>query len=236
MATDGNVTKNVIVARGVFTAFRSPTANLYEKTTNTQEKIDGLWLKKGTADHQRKIWTSGSRAVSLATKQRSYVPEVSGISDFNYAEDTKPLDVVEGSGFHANLPLLDGQTVAIGDELEPGTGGFTQKRAQGQKVGLALEAKAASGANADLRAEVSLDDTTFWTTETLSASANSIILTTVPRVVNLVEITSGTITGGKILMESGTVASGEAKVDYTTGKISFHASDAPVNVFVRYQI
>jgi len=236
MASEGNVSKNKIVSDDIYSKYKSTTFERYEKTTDTQEKTDGLWGIRGSSDYQGKIWASGSRALFLFTKAREYIPEVSSISDNNYSEDTKPMSAVQGSGFRAYVPLLDGETVAPGDELSPTTGGKTIKRLQGQKVAIALETKAASGSDEDLLVSVSLDSPSNWTTETLSASANSIVLTNIPIVVNLVEITSGTITGGKILMESGTVVSGEAKVDYSTGKISFHASDAPVNVFVRYMI
>jgi len=234
MSSDGNVTKNTIVNNKTFGEFESTTLSRYEKTTDTQEKIDGLWLKRGSSDYQAKIWTAASKAIALATKARNYIPEVSGVSDNAYQQDGEALSAVQGSGFRAHVPLINGSAVTLGDEVEPATGGKTQKRAQGQKVGIALETVTASGADADLLIEVDLSDTKIWCEETLSAAANSVVLSNVPYLVDLVEVTTGDITGGKIKMVSGTVASGEVDVDYANSKLSFHASDAPVNVYVRY--
>lgn len=236
MSSAGNVSKNQIVNNKTFSEFQSKTLSRYEKTTNDQEKVDGLWLKKGSSDYQAKIWTAASRAIALATKARAskYIPEVSGVSDNNYQQDTKPLSAVQGSGFRAYVPLLDGQSVTIHDEIEPTTGGKSAKRAQGQKTGIALETVAASGADADLLIEVCLDDTKIWLTETISASANSVILTnTNPYLIDYIEITTGTATGG-LVKTSGTPVQGEAKVDYTNAKISTNNSDGAVNVKVRY--
>jgi hypothetical protein len=235
MASEGNVTKNQVLNTEVFTKYRSHTLTRYEKTTSDQEKVDGLWVKRGSSDYQGKIWTAGTRAIALFTKARNYLPEVNGESDNAYQQDGEALSAVQGSGFHAWVPLIDGSSVTIGDEVEPATGGKTQKRTTGQKVGIALETVSASGSDENLRIEVSLDDTKLTVTETVTVTTHvGTLANTNPSQILMVTATTATSTGGKVQISTGTAAAGEVLVDLSAGTLTFNTTDAVTEAEVVY--
>lgn len=70
--------------------------------------------------------------------------------------------------------------------------------------------------------------------ETLTVTSHVATLTYTPDAVVLVEAVTGSTTGGCNVILSGTVATGEAKLDRTAGTLTFFASDAVTSCYVEY--
>lgn len=237
---------NSILIAGDPKPYRSGLPQIYEKTSSDVEQVAGRVGCVGSSTSQAKIYTTGSVPLFVFDYQSTPGYTSSGY-DKEYATDGKPVDTI----MPIITPLVLDVTVKASENVsqfswldaENGTGKLINHVDGGYACAFALEA---SSSSSDRKVKVlffgSLMFAIPWgplaqlqvTTETVTVTTNQGTLTNTPKIIEYVERTTGTNTGGVTLITSGTVASGECKVDYTNKTIDFNATDAVTEAIVRY--
>lgn len=203
--------RNSVIKRG-YAYQPEEESYLYEKTSTDDEKVAGLGGSKGTSDHQMKIYAGGIPAC-VFLNQYKHPGRYSDKENMQYAHDAQPIDIATEGWFVFEGVLDDGQSVSKGAAVQFETGtGKIQSLALNPRCGFARETKAASGSDSTVlvlwspRANAA-DVSVTVVTETLTVSAHKVTLAHTPRIIEYVEVTTGTGVEGKlaVLTEAVTV-------------------------------
>lgn len=230
----------------------APYLSLYEKTSADNEQVAGRIGKRGTADYQVKLWTTGVRADGVFDVQSYHQGlDSSDELDSEYAHDGKAVNFIIGGDFEYLAEMVTTNVSVYGYPLEPetATGKLQNFTGVGPIVAVSAETKTFGTASTHHRHKVrnliGKEAQAIWKTEALTTAASGTVAGTVvtnvgylsylPIDIEYVEATAGGTPGPKSLITVGTVGEYQVKLVRASKTLTFHANDGVTGVSVRYK-